>query len=300
MTITINKDKCDAIGVCTVKQVCKINGKEVDFSDKYVCTSSVKSLGDVIQKNLVVTSGRSALAKSIGGLYQSASQVPPFLNTLAIGTGVKSGNLPNLSDVALVQELQNLSGSAAGTFLLADAAEVSPDITFPASVARFPTASTGWASSNATIAIDVNGDTILEDLTVDFTAEGVQRTDQVKINNSASNPFIFGIKEIISTTQLKLHNPNGYETPGITQIEYRIDSPGTQVLVSKLISGNDFAVATFGPVLVIKEAALFMSNGSMFNRVVFAPLNEDAGVIIQSDTTNGVELSVRFEWLITF
>lgn len=296
----INKEKFTPVGVCGVKQVCKINGKEMEFDPKYIANKKYSSLIEVKQGNLVVNTGRSALAKSIGGLFQSADQVPPYINQISIGTGIKADNLPNLSDVSLVQELENLSGSAAGTFMLADPSEASPDITFPATVARFPTASTGWASDQATIKIDINGDTILEDTTVDFSAEGVQKTDQVKINNSSSNPFIFGIREIVSTTQLKLHNPNGYETAGVSKIEYRIDSPGTQVLVSKLISGNDFPVASFGPVIIIKEAGLFMSNGSMFNRVVFAPLNEDAGVIIQSDETNGVELSVRFEWLITF
>lgn len=298
-------DRLKVHGVCTATHICKDkNGNEVPISDA-VAVKSGNEVPRIVKSNLVVNTGRQILAQLLGGLWQSDGQVGPYIDRITLGDGQKANNLPNLTDTGLVNEIQKLDGTVSGTFLLNDPNDVAPDVVFPARSGRFPTSDTGWGSANGTVTIDGNGDTILEDNSVNFTSlfgggESVQLTDQVTLNTSSSNPLVLGVKEVVSATQLKLHNPNGYETPVATNIQYRIDVPGTQMLVSKLVNGNSFVKADWGTAVLIKEAGLLFNNGVLFNRVVFAPQSEDVGVLLQSDETNGVEISVRFEWLVTF
>lgn len=300
------KEKVTPKGVCTVTHVCKTkNGLELPLS--VAMSDETKDLfrekgwkvpeKEVVKNNLVVNTGRAFLAKALGGSWEngSPSQVTPYVNRITMGTGTKSGNLPNLSDTGLVQELQKLSGTVAGTFLLEGPNEISPDIVFPPAVERFPIG--GGFSGVGTITINVAGETLLTDVTVDFiNTIGVQLTDQVTIDNDPTNPLVLGVREVRSATVLVLHNPTGYTGASLA---YAIATPGTQMLVSKLIEGNDFAQADYGVAVLIHEAGLLLNNGTLFNRVVYYPDDEGIGLLLQSDETNGVEISLRIEWLIT-
>lgn len=292
-------------GVCTATLVCRDKlGNKVPLKDaisdetlEIIESKNLKPPKDSItQGNLVVNSGRSVLAKMLGGNWVTQNLDTPYINRITLGDGEKSGNLPNLSDTGLVSEITKTDGTVAGTFLLEDPHEVSPDITFPSETAKFPGAGTYGGSAEVTI--NASGETILEDTSVDFiNTIGAQLTDQVTLDNSVTNPSVLGIKEVRSTTELVLHNPTGITASAGTQ--YSVQTPGTQMLVSKLIEGNSFAKSEYGAAVIVHEAGLLFNTDQLFNRVVYAPQSEEIGVLIQSDETNGVEISVRFEWLVT-
>jgi len=252
---------------------------------------------DIERWNLVVNSGRQVVARCLAGHYQTASPAAsaPYINRLILGEGEKQSNLPNLTDTGLVQEIAKITGTPSGTFLLDGPHEASPDITLPASARRWPL-SGDFTANNAAITINASEETILTDATVDFTSIGVELTDQVTIDNSSTNPLVFGIREVRSATELVLHNPNGYTG---TSRAWRIETPGTQMLVSRLIEGNTFTQADYGGAVVCHEAGLLFNNSTLFNRVVFNPTDEEVGILLQSDELTGVEISVRFEWLVT-
>ena len=296
MQIIKTNEGLGPVGVCLARQIYKVDGKEI--SEEEASKILNQKLVSIRQGNLIVNTGREILARMLGGTYEVFGQETPYIDRIAIGNGEKTGNLPNLSDTSLVSVLRNLDGVPVGVYGLNDLTHASPDLIYPDKVNVFPNTVTGWGSTTGTITIDASNRTILTDPGVDFVSLGIERGQQVTINTSSSNPLVLGIRSVLSTTELVLHNPGGYVSGG--QISYRVDSPGTQLLVSKLISGNDFPVSEFGNTTVIKEAGLIMSNGVLFNRVVFAPTDEDAGVLLQSDEVNGVEISVQFEWLITF
>ncbi len=290
-------------GVCTARLECKTtNGLYVPLSaaisdETYELLEErgyKRPEKEIRQGNLVVNAGREVLAQSLGGYWETQSLVTPYINRITLGDGTKSGNLPNLSDTGLVNEIQKLNGTTAGTFLLNGPNDVSPDITFPPSVQRYP--GSGFGGSG-TVTINSSGETLLSDSGVDYiNTIGVQLTDQVTLNNSSTNPLVLGVREVRSSTVLVLHNPSGF-TGG--PLQYKIGTPGTQMLVSKLIEGNQFLKADYGAAVLVHEAGLLFHNDTLFNRVVFAPNDEEVGVLLQSDETNGVEISVRFEWLIT-
>lgn len=254
-----------------------------------------KGIKDISKWNLVVNSGRSTLAKCLGGYYQTASEDAPYINRLILGEGEKGVNLPTLTDTGLVSEIVKSSGVASGTFLLNGPHVATPHVSFPSAAFRYPVDGS-YTGTNAAIAINGDEETILTDATVDFTSLGVLVTDQITVNTSSTNPYVFGIKEVRSATQLVLHNPFGYEG---TTLAWKIATPGTQMLVSRLVEGNTFTVADWGGAVVVHEAGLLFNNSTLFNRVVFNPADEETGVLLQSDELTGVEISVRFEWLVT-
>lgn len=289
-------EKIDPVGYFKATHICKTRGGLYVPLTKDVVARKDVNVQNIERRNLVVNSGRQVLARTLGGYYQNASDDVPFINRLVLGDGEKSSNLPNLSDTGLVSEISDLSATPGGTFLLADHLDASPDISFPSAVTRWPLSGT-WTAGNGVITIDANGDTILTDATVDFISViNIQLTDQITINNSSTNPLVFGVREVRSTTELVLHNPYGYTGTGV---EWRAETPGTQMLVSRLVEGNDFDQATWGDGVVVHEAGLLFNNDTLFNRVVFAPHDEEVGVLLQSDEATGVEISVRFEWLVT-
>lgn len=279
-----------ATHICTTK-----SGLVLPLSRDFVANKNFRPM-DFQKWNLVVNSGRQVQARTLGGYYQTASPAfaAPYLNRLIIGNGQKQDNLPALNNTGLVNEIQQLDGTISGTFLLAGPYEASPEVTFPTAAQRWPLDG-GFTGPNATISINGSGETIFQDLTATFIDTiGVQLTDQVTINES--EPLVFGVREVRSNTQLVLHNPYGYTG---SAIEWKIGTPGTQLLVSKLLRGNDFPVADFGESVVIHEAGLLFNNNTLFNRVVYAPNDEESGLLLQSDELTGVEISVRFEWLVT-
>lgn len=287
----VKREELKTKGWFSVEHICKKDGLVVPFKSEYADLG----IQDVKKWNLVVNSGRQTIARSLGGYYQDASQAVPQLNRVVVGEGQKTGNLPNLSDTGLVQEITKLNGTPAGTFLLAGPYDASPEISFPPQSQLFPL--TGFTGPNASITIDPSGDSIFEDLTVDFGTLGISETDQITIDNSTVNPLIFGIQEIISSTQLRIHNPTQFTD---TNIAWSVGTPGTQVVVTKLLEGNSFPLAEWGGAVVLSEAGILFNNNTLFNRVVFSPDNEDIGVLIQSDEgTSGVEISARLTWVIT-
>ena len=284
-------------GYFSATHIFKDRGVEISI-DEALRPGQRNFVCDIRKQNLVVNGGRQSIARSLGGYWQTGDppQVNPYINRLLLGTGEKQGNLPSLSNTGLVREMRKLDGTISGTFLLDGPWEVSPEITFPSVIWRGGAAPPNNFLSSGSITINGLGETILEDLTVNFLILGVDLTDQVNIDNSPVNPAVLGVREVRSATQLVLHNPYGITSGAIA---YRIGTPGTQVLVSKLIEGNNFLQAQWGSAIILKEAALLLSNSVMFNRVVFAPDDEEAGLLLQSDEALGVEVSIRFEWLIT-
>lgn len=273
------------------------SGIELPLSRSIIDVDGFKPLNSS-KWNLVVNSGRQVLARALGGYYQTSvsPQAVPHVNRLIIGNGTKTDNLPSLADTGLVNEIQTLDGTPRGTFLIKGPYDASPEISFPAASQKYPLVS-GYSGPNATITINGDEETILEDLTVNFIDDiGVTVTDQITINES--DPLVFGIREVRSNNQLVLHNPYGYTG---TAIEWKVGTPGTQMLVSKLLRGNDFSLAEYGGFALIHEAGLLFNNNTLFNRVVFAPNDEESGLLLQSDElSSGVEISVRIEWLVTF
>lgn len=284
-------------GYFSATHVFKENGVEISMEEA-LSPKQRQFVMDIKRQNLVVNSGRQHIARNLGGYWQTAdpAQVSPYINRLVVGTGTKSGNLPNLSDTGLVTELKKLDGTTAGTFLLDGPWEITPEITFPSVVWRGGAEPPNDFLSSGAITINGSGETILTDASVNFITLGVALTDQVTLDNSATNPAVLGVREVRSATTLVLHNPYGITSGSVA---YRIGTPGTQVLISKLVEGNNFPQDEWGSAIILKEAALLLSNSVMFNRVVFAPADEEAGLLLQSDEALGVEVSIRFEWLIT-
>lgn len=284
-------------GYFSATHIFKRNGIEIS-RDEALNSRQRALVTDIKRQNLVVNTGRQHIARSLGGYWQTADpiQVNPYINRLIVGTGNKSGNLPNLSDTGLVTELRKLDGTVSGTFALDGPWAVSPEVLFPSLVWRGGAAPPDDWLSTGSVTINGDNETILEDATVNFLTLGVALTDQVTLDNSPTNPAVLGVREVRSSTQLVLHNPYGITSGAVA---YRVGTPGTQVLVSKLIEGNDFPEAEWGSAVILKEAGLLLSNGVLFNRVVFAPSEEEAGLLLQSDEALGVEVSIRFEWLIT-
>jgi hypothetical protein len=214
------------------------------------------------------------------------------VNRIVLGNGPKIA--PHLGDTWMAQELSNLSGLINGTFAIDENEKF-----YPERIGRLPQGqNANWGSASGSIFVE-NEMTILEDVANNFYNIGVQSTDQVTIN-SLFGPLIFSVRQVLSRNRLELTNPHGYQSPTGEVIQYRIDTSGTQFMVSKLFRGNDFPTTTWGAAVLITEAGLLLSNGLLFNRVVFAPHLENAGLILQPATQAGSELSVRFEAVITF
>lgn len=306
------KESINAVGICHATHIAK-DEKGNSISLYEALSEETKNfLKDrglkipsrrTVKGNLVVNTGRSKLAHLLGK-HKSGSAFPTetaFIDRLVLGDCKVSGQtnkaacLPQLSDTGLQSEISTLGGVLNGKFSF----DHTPDqeVFYPASTARHPAAD-GWSPTLADITLS-GGDYILTDASQDFTGVGlnIQITDQVKVNTPSSSPVLLGVKEIVSATQLKVHNPNGYT--GLS-VQYRIDTPGTQVLFSKLINGNSFDQATWGFATLVHEAGLLFNDGTLFNRVVFRPDDDELGLILQSNEANGSEISVRFEWLVTF
>lgn len=282
-------DRPIASGKVRITHICRDkNGNPVPIQDAIADKELAKRIVKE-QDNLVVNSGRAVMVRALGGLYQSASQSVPYIDRIILGDGSKSGNTPNLSDTSLVREIKNSAGTNAGTFLLNSPSDPSPEVTFPASVSKVSN------QGPATISINSDGETRLVDAGADFVTDSIQLADQVTLANSVTNPLVLGIRNIISATELELYNPTGYTGA----VNYSIGTAGNQMLVSKLFLGNDFPIATYPTSILITEAGLLYNNGTLFNRVLFAPQIEEGGILIQSDETNGVEISARIEWLVT-
>ncbi|MFB6371997.1 MAG: hypothetical protein ABEN55_02510 [Bradymonadaceae bacterium] len=294
----------DMHGRCQIRQVAKDGDRQIPL-EHAIADKTLEALrdqgfdpriGSFESDNLIVNGGRRNCAQLLGGLVDDV-----FLNRIGfgdLGNTSKSNAYPNLDDNGLYHEIEDLNNDKNGMFLLQDG-----DFHTPSEDDRYPSNGDQWAPTQATVDIRSYNNverTVLEDTNVDFTNIGVQPKDQVVLNTSTTHPLRLGVREVLSTTELVVHNPRRYETPANEDIEYRIDIPGTQLLVSRYISGDNFDPAVWGPGVLVQEAALFFNDDTMYNRVIMYPNDDDAGLFFQHSSVNGKEIGFRVEWLITF
>lgn len=308
----MNKEKLHPTGICRATMIPTRNGKPIPFKEAMEIIEPLleksglkKPAKEVVNGNLVVNTGRAKLASLLGKRKSETTQGYPvessFINRLIIGNCVVNGsvdkpnNLTSLSDTALVSEIIDDSGNAKGKYTL----DPDTDIIFPEAVARHPSG-TSFPNMSATQG-SIGTDDVFTDNGQDFNALGVLKIDQITVltGGVTNAPVVFGIKEILNANQILIHNPNGFYG---NNLDYRIDVPGTQVLFTKYVDGNDFSPTNgfaSGAVLV-HEAGLLFNDGTLFNRVVFRPDDNNLGVILMAERVDGVKMSVRFEWLVSF
>ncbi len=237
----------------------------------------------VIEKNnLVVSTGRSAMVHELAG-----DGTRRWIDRVQLGDAkvanvvVKDTFPPDLSDTGLIHEIRTLSGAPGGTFAL-DGYE------FPAEVDKV--APPGLPGTLAAGVVSV-----FTDPGADFINDGITDADQLVVFIDGED-FRLGIRSVIGATQLEVDNPSQLAAAGIA---YRVQTPGGQVLFRKLVSGNNFPESNFGPLTVAHEAGLMFTDGSLFNRVIFAPGNPNVGLTFQPRDVDGITLSAQLDWLIT-
>lgn len=146
--------------------------------------------------------------------------------------------------------------------------------------------------------IDVNGVTTLTTSAVDLTTLSLQYGDIVVFNTPSATPVALAVRRVLSATQLELHNPYGYAS---SSVEFRIESSGSQILFSKLITASThFPAATFGPAVIVHESAWLLNDGQCWNRVLYNAPDDTSGVLIQPADGFGTEIGVRFELTVTY
>lgn len=276
-------DTINIKGRCKVEQIARDkDGDQVELPD------------DVQKKyekdNLIVNVGRSKIAKLIGGEVQG-----DFVDRIQLGDlggNSKASNYPVLKDTGLVNEIKDKNGNPGGTYQVKDQHKL-----YPAQTDRIPSSGT-WASTEGAVSIS-GGESIFEDTSAQFKNDGVQRTDQLVLDTNTTHPLALGVKEVRSHDKLVVHNPREYETPANDTVQYRVENPGTQFVVSREIPGNDFSVSEWGPAVLVHEAGLIFNDDTFLNRVLFYPQDNDKGLLLQNDSINGIEISARFEWVLT-
>lgn len=291
------KDNINPTGKFRATMEARRGGKKIPFSKANLAVpprkiaGSLKGCDKVVEDdNLVVNDGRSKIAHLLGGNEDT------FINRIILGDGPKTGNLPTLQQSGLINEIEDVDGNKKGKYLI----DSNTEVFYPARTGRFPTdPSVDWGSADGSVSIDSDDHSYLEDTSVNFFDLGVQTQDQITLDTDPDNPLILQIRQVIDKNTIEVYNPNNYETPSSETIQYRIDTSGTQLLISKLMRGNNFPESDFGVATIIHEAGLLFADGTLFNRVVFAAFDENAGLILQPDTSAHDELSIRFEILIT-
>lgn len=238
---------------------------------------------ELLGRNLVVNTGRAQLAKLIRGVTSAYIDRVQLGDCKVGGVVVKTTFPPDLSDVALVHELRDLGDNPGGTFALDNNSGPDEVQKVDASVGTPGTLAAG-ATSTLT---DVTG--------VDFVAEGVNERDTVTVTLGGED-YTLGVNAVVSATQLEVANPS--QLAGA--VGYTVQTPGTQALFSKLISGDDFPEADFGPVTVVHEAGLLFSDDTLFNRITFNQSDNAVGLILQPTDIDGTRIDIQLDWLITF
>lgn len=237
--------------------------------------------------NLVVNTGRAQMARMIRRPQGSLTR--EWINRLQLGdctiAGVvrKTDYPPDLSDQGLVHEIRTLAGQPGATFDIDE--DSSPDevIKVDASVGT-PGILTAGVTSLLT---DTTG--------ADFVDAGVTDRDTVTVWLGGEN-YIVGVNNVVSTTQLEVANPS--QLAGA--VGYTVQTPGTQALFRKLISGDTFPEVDYGPMTIVHEAGLLFTNDVFFNRVVFLAQDNDHGLVLQPTDIDGMHIDVQLDWLITF
>jgi len=235
------------------------------------------------KQNLVVAVGRDGLARMLAG---SGNRI--WIDRVQLGDAKIGGIVskdtypPDLSDNALVNEIRTIGGAPGGTFAL-------DGYTFPSQVTKVQPAGVPATLTSGTVSI-------LTDLTSNFLTDGVN-DDDVVTTFIGGEDYVLAVRDVISATQLEVENPGQLSAAGIG---YKVTTPGGQVLFSKLVSGNNFPEASYGPITVAHEAGLLYTDGTLFNRVIFAPGSPNVGLLFQPADIDGITLSVQLDWLITF
>jgi hypothetical protein len=223
------------------------------------------------------TPARSCLAATWKLAQLLRGRTSAAIDRVAVGDCVISGVVrkdthpPDLSDSALVHTL--------GVFDVDE--DTSPDevIKVSALVGTPGTLSAGVTSK-------------LTDSGADFVSAGINGEDTVTVF-IGSEDYTLGIRQVLSATELQVDNPASLAGA----VGYKVQTPGTQALFRKLISGDNFPSA---PVTVLHEAGLLFSDGTLFNRVVFQPDNPTLGLVLQPTDADGTRIDVQLDWLITF
>ncbi len=237
---------------------------------------------EVIKQNLVVNTGRDAMVRQLAG---DGSRI--WINRVQIGDAKVSGVVskdqfpPDLSDNRLLNEIRTLLGAPGATFEL-------DGYTFPAVVTKLqPAGLPGTLTAGVT--------SLFSDGTADFVAAGITDADKVTVFIGGED-YTLAIRTVVGPTQLEVENPSQLSAAGIA---YKVTTPGGQVLFRKLLSGNNFPESLYGPLTIAHEAGLLFTDGSLFNRVIFAPGNPAVGLVFQPRDVDGVTLSAQLDWLIT-
>lgn len=236
---------------------------------------------DKVFKNLIVNTGRGRLARLLGGASQSSIDRVQLGDVLVSALVRKDLYPADLSDVSLVHEIRNLAGNPGATFDL-------DSTTYPDEVVKV-------TSPGITGTLVAGAVSLLTDVGQDFVAAGVSDSDTVTLIISGED-YTLGVRNVVNSTQLELDNPAQLAAA----VAYTVQTPGTQVLFSKLVNGDNFPVGEFGPVTIVHEAGLLFDDGALFNRITFQQQDNSLGIIFQPTDIDGTRIDVQFDWLITF
>ena len=271
-------------GRVTVRHVVTKDGKQVDVTQRVIDTLKARGIKspELIFNNLVTNVGRSSLASMLGGFKNVWINRVQLGDTIVSGSVTKSSMPADLSDTGLVHEIRTLGGQPGATFDLDSVSLPGEVVKVSATIGTPGTLTAGVTST-------------LTDPGEDFIASGVDDKDTVTVTIGGED-FTLGIREVVSATELEVDN-HGQLTGAVG---YTVQTPGTQVLFSKLISGDNFPESEFGPVTIVHEAGLLFTDGALFNRVTFAPEDDTIGLVLQPTDIDGTRIDVQLDWLITF
>ena len=108
--------------------------------------------------------------------------------------------------------------------------------------------------------------------------------------------YILALNAIGSAPEPLVANPR----PVAGAVAYSVQTPGTQSLFTKLVTGDSFPAAVYGPTTEIHEAGLFYNDGALFNRVSFYPTDDTVALVAIPTDAGGGSVDLQFNWLITF
>lgn len=286
-TMPVARENLSVQGRVAIRHVASRGGKPIPLSaalnPRLAAELRVRGMDpDRVFKNLVVNAGRGRLARLLGGGSSA------FVNRVQLGdckvSGVVRKDLypADLSDVTLVHEIRDLINNPGGTFDLDSTSYPDEVVKTDASIGTPGTLLAGVTST-------------LTDAGADFVADGVGDSDTVTVFIGGED-YTLGVKTVVSGTQLELDNPSSVSGA----VGYTVQTPGTQVLFSKLINGDNFPEGQFGAVTVVHEAGLICSDGALFNRVTFQQQDNSLGLVMQPTDIDGTRIDVQLDWLITF
>lgn len=285
--MTVAKENLSIQGRVSIRHVASRHGRPVPMAQALSprLQSELQARGlnpSLVFKNLVVNVGRGRLARLLGGGSNA------FIDRVQLGdcrvSGVVRKDLypADLSDVTLVHEIRDLVGNPGATFDLDGTSYPDEVVKSDASIGTPGTLLAGVVST-------------LTDTGADFIADGVNDSDTVTVFIGGEN-YTLGVRTVVSGTQLELDNPSSVSGA----VGYTVQTPGTQVLFSKLINGDNFPEGRFGAVTIVHEAGLIFSDGALFNRVVFQQSDNSLGLVLQPTDIDGTRIDVQLDWLITF